>query len=162
MSATNKLFKNISDTSFVVSDFNKLSTSHGEQSEPITELSRWIQDTGILSSLTYSVSSKSEKSNNIVRFSLSDSHQSYYPLLRSLLSMGTTFYFRSDTKAKAFTVEIRESQFHSFKEHIKRIVTLLKAEMSFKIALRYIIAFEEEISGQQKALETTLRNSLLV
>lgn len=160
MTATNKLYKNTFDTALVITDFTEFNTLVEEHTGPVTSLLVWIQDTGILSSLYYSIASESEKSSTVIRFSLSDEHQSYYPLLRSLLSMGTKFHFRTDAKAKAFTVEIEEDQFKSFKEYLKHIVALLKAEINFKKALKQVIAFEKEIAVRKAALQTSLQSSL--
>lgn len=162
MTATNKSFNYTSDISLVISDLNDPDTLVQGHSRPVTSLLIWIQQTGILSSLTYSVSSKSEKSSNVIRFSLSDDYQSYYPLLRGFLSMGTKYHFRTDVKAKAFSVELGEDQFQPLKEYLKQIVALLKAEVSFKKALKQIIAFEKKIAGQQAALQTTLQSSLAI
>lgn len=74
--------------------------------------------------------------------------------------MGTRFSFRTDTKAKAFTVEIGRDQFQAFKEHLSHIVDLLKIEINFKKALRRIIAFEKEIASRQVSLQAALHNSL--
>lgn len=160
MTATNKLYSNTPVNSLVFSDTTALRKSDSEQSDPVAELLAWIQNTGILSSLSYSVSSESKKNSNLIRFSLADNHQSFYPILRSLLSMGTRFSFRSDIKAKAFTVEIGRDQFQTFKEHLSHIVDLLKIEINFKKALKRILAFEKEIARHQAALQNALHSSM--
>lgn len=74
--------------------------------------------------------------------------------------MGTKFHFRTDIKAKAFTVEIGADQLNVFKKYLKHIVSMLKAEINFKKALKRIVAFEKEIAGRQASLQAALHNSL--
>ena len=164
MLATNKSVSNVYSASLAISTSEDFNSFYDEdRPRAITQLLVWIQNTGVLSSLTYSISSSTigrDKSNNVIRFSLSDNYRSYFPLLRGFLSMGTRFSIRADVKIRAFIVEITEDQVQSFEEYIKYIVALLKAEINFKKSLKRVIAFEKEIAGQQKALHATFYNSL--